>query len=87
MTTFRELLLILTTFSEVSEKQTQKTLELNVPVELSLASGGRGSGAHAPQQLTLTVVEDDWVKVRGTAHKFGDSTKPHQPVVSEGWWG
>lgn len=58
MTTFRELLPILTTCSEVSEKQTQKTLELNVPVELSLASGGRGSGAHAPQQLTLTVVDE-----------------------------
>lgn len=42
MTTFSELLPILTTFSEVSEKQTQKTLELNVPVELSLASGGAG---------------------------------------------
>ena len=67
MTTFSELLPILTTYSEVSEKQTQKTLERNVPVELSWASGGWGSGAHAPQQLTLTVVEDDWVEVRGTA--------------------
>ena len=35
MTTFSELLPILTTHSEVFEKQTQKTLELNVPVELS----------------------------------------------------
>ena len=63
MTTFSELLPILTTYSEVSEKQTQKTLELNVPVELSLATGGRGSGAHAPQQLTLTVADDGlWVQ-------------------------
>ena len=45
------------------------------------------AGAPTPPVLTLTVAEDDWVKVRGTAHKFGDSTKPHQPVVSEGWWG
>ena len=35
MNTFSELLSILTTHSEVSEKQTQKTLERNVPVELS----------------------------------------------------
>jgi len=51
MNTFSELLSILTTHSEVSEKQTQKTLELNVPVELSWASGGRGSGARAPHNL------------------------------------
>jgi hypothetical protein len=63
MNTFSELLSILTTHSEVSEKQTQKTLELNVPVELSWASGGRGSGAPAPPQLTLTVVDEgEWVQ-------------------------
>ena len=63
MTTFSELLPILTTYSEVSEKQTQKTLELNVPVELSWASGGGGVAGLPPPQLTLTVVDDGlWVQ-------------------------
>ena len=48
MTTFRELLPILTTHGEVFKKQTQKAIKLNVQIRRRGTSGTSGSGAPAP---------------------------------------